>query len=880
LAPRCVEFFSEEGTYLGEKEEMSSMLSAITLIPIDALQGKPLSKFTSKERFSWIRHRRTTRAEDKAYSLFGIFEVYMSPIYGEGEGHAMKRLRREIKEVEKTLLQSLRFDQIGSRHTSIKDAHNETCQWLLNSSKYLDWLNLDKLEEHHGFLWIKGIPGAGKSTIMKFAYGCVYQALELSQEQFRIRHLKRKTGSPDRDQETTAYKTYTIQRALGPVKDTVVIAFFFNARGATLEKSTEGLYRSLLVQLLEHRAYLETIVSLLPFATTELNENYPWNIGILQQLLREVVIRVKSPVVCFIDALDECEEQQVRDMMSFLRQTSDHSRKAGITFRACFASRHYPHISLDVGIELILERQEGHDMDIAEYINAELRIGNSTAAQLIRKEVQRKASGVFMWVVLVVSILNKTSDRGQIHALQRKLSEIPADLNTLFHEMVTRDFENKAQLAMCVKWLLFAIRPMTPRECYFALLFELEPDALKLNENDIPYEAVERFLLDSSKGLAHITPRSRSAGQSNNRTVKAFGIPASGLDQVLPPSQPVVQFIHESVRDFLLDYGGFQIIEPNSANDFHRQSHEHLARCCLHYMTSAVFLDATMPVIRRTSKSGIETGFHVTSLNHYPFLEYSVLHVLDHTAETRFRGIEVKRVVSHFRNDETSSGRVNMTFLHVGNVTNPENEQLYKQNAQGYFALFVVESSVVLGIACVTHDNKETVRVFVENDDRASFEADWRCRIRRAGNKYLISYMVECATKEMIEALLRSGRFDVNVLDPDGKTPLDYAVKRSDNAIVELLRKAGALEHKASDSPHDAVSKTEFFPTYIFPPYPDFSPQETVVFLPYPDFSLQEVDKSFVEERLTGYFGEREVLDAVSAKGKKTRDSKHSCALM
>jgi hypothetical protein len=589
----------------------------------------------------------------------------------------MKRLRREIKEVEKTLVQSLRFDQIGSRHTSIKDAHNETCHWLLNSSKYLDWLNLDKLEEHHGFLWIKGIPGAGKSTIMKFAHGCIYQALEFSQEQFRTTHLRRKTVSPDHDQETTAYKSYMIQRALEPVKDTVVIAFFFNARGATLEKSTEGLYRSLLVQLLERRAYLETIVSLLPFATTELNENYPWNIGILQQLLREVILRVKSPVVCFIDALDECEEQQVRDMMSFLRQTSDHARKAGITFQACFASRHYPHISLDVGIELILERQEGHDRDIAEYINAELRIGHSTAAQLIRKEVQRKASGVFMWVVLVVSILNKTSDRGQIHALQRKLSEIPADLNTLFREIVTRDSESKAQLAACVKWLLFAIRPITPRECYFALLFELEPDALKLDENYIPYDAMERFLLDSSKGLAHITPWGRSAGQFNNRPVEAFGSTASESDQVSPPSRPVVQFIHESVRDFLLDYGGFQIIEPDSATDFHRQSHEHLARCCLHYMTSAVLLDAALPVIRRTSESGMETSFHVTSLNHYPFLEYSVLHVLDHTAETRFRGTEMIRTVSHFRNDETSSGQVNMTFLHVGDVTNPENEQLY-----------------------------------------------------------------------------------------------------------------------------------------------------------------------------------------------------------
>jgi hypothetical protein len=950
LAPKRVEFFSKEGTYLGEKEGMSSMLSTITSIPVDALQGKPLSKFTSKERFSWVKNRQTRLQEDKAYALCGIFDVHMPPIYGEGEDHAMNRLRKEIKQVERTLLQSLRFDRIGSRHTSIKDAHNETCRWLLSSSEYLDWLDPDQLEEHHGFLWIK----AGKSTIMKFAHGCVYQALEFSQERFRMRHLKGKTISPNYNRESTTCKVHKIRGALEPAKETVVIAFFFNARGATLEKSTEGLYRSLLVQLLERRAYLETVVSLLPFVTTELNDNYPWNIGILQQLLREVVIRVKSPVLCFIDALDECEEQQVRDMMSFLRQTSDHARKSGITFRACFASRHYPHISLDVGMELVLERQEGHSEDIAEYINAELRIGNSTAAQLIRKEVQRKASGVFMWVVLVVSILNKTSDRGQIHALQRKLSEIPADLNTLFRDMVTRDSENNDRLAVCVKWLLFAIRPMSPRECYFALLFELEPDTLKFDEEEIPYDAIERCLLDSSKGLAHITPWSRS-GQFNNRPVEVLPTTASDLDQVSPPpSHPVVQFIHESVRDFLLDYGGFQIIDPDSSNNFDRQSHEHLARCCLHYMTSAVLLDSAMPVIRRTSESGLETSFQITSLNHYPLLEYSVLHVLDHTAKTRFRGTDgtdMTRAVSHFRIDEASSGQVNMTFVHVGNVTNPENEQLYEQNAQGYFALFVVESSVVLGIVCVTHDNKETVRMFVENNDRASFEADWRFRIRRGGNKYLISYMVECAAKEMIEALLRSGRFDVNVLDPDGKTPLDYAVKRGDNAIIKLLLKAGALNHRASDSTYDAVSEADFsppdfiplqtgvFPAHTdgfslspytdFPPYTDFSsleadsfspetdsfppqtdsfPPNTDGFLPhtngFPPYtdvlppetrvspparrfsppathvSQQEIYTSSVEERLSKYLREQGVLDTVSAKGNKTKRSKHSCALM
>jgi hypothetical protein len=801
LAPKHVEFFSREGKYIGEREEMSSMLSAITSIPVEALRGRPLSKFTIKERFSWVGSRQTKREEDKAYALFGIFDVYMPPIYGEGEDSAMNRLRKEIREVERTLLQSLRFDQIGSRQTAIKNPHNETCQWLLITHEYLDWLDPDKLEEHQGFLWIKGIPGAGKSTIMKFAHGCVHQALERSQEQFRIRHLKRKTLSPNHGQAKTASTACPTRRALEPIEDTVVLAFFFNARGATLEKSTVGLYRSLLAQLIERRAYLDIAFSLLPFATSELGDNYPWNIGILQQLFREVIIRVKRPVVCFIDALDECEEQQIRDMISFLRQTSDRARKAGIAFRTCFASRHYPHISLDRGGELILERQEGHDKDIAEYLNAELRIGNSDTAQLIRQEIRRKASGVFMWVVLVVSILNRTSDRGQIYALQRKLSEIPADLNTLFRDMVTRNSESKAQLVLCVKWLLFASRPMSPKECYFAILFELEPDlALELNAYEIPYDAMERFLLDCSKGLAHITPWSRPAERSNDEPTRAFPLAAD----ISPPSLQVVQFIHESVRDFLLEYGGFQIIEPGSTNNFHRNSHRQLARCCLHYMASAMLLDAAIPPVPWMSESRMQPNFSLASLNHYPFLEYAVSHVIDHATKAGFSGIEMIRSVSNFRSDQQRlSGKANITFVCWGDMTNSEHEQLYEQTFHACFTLIVVKRSVIVGIACEVHDNKESVRIFADDDDRASFETDRRFRIRRGGNRHLLSYMAECAPVRVMVALLGSGRFDVNLLDPDGMAPLDYALKRGDNAIIDLLYKAGAVKHRRGSLPRD-----------------------------------------------------------------------------
>lgn len=44
----------------------------------------------------WSSNRRTTRPEDKAYSLLGLFGVHMPPIYGEGEHEALDRLRREI----------------------------------------------------------------------------------------------------------------------------------------------------------------------------------------------------------------------------------------------------------------------------------------------------------------------------------------------------------------------------------------------------------------------------------------------------------------------------------------------------------------------------------------------------------------------------------------------------------------------------------------------------------------------------------------------------------------------------------------------------------------------------------------------------------------
>ncbi|KAI0107085.1 hypothetical protein GGR51DRAFT_517343 [Nemania sp. FL0031] len=97
IAPNAVEFYSKDGTWIGDKQSLEPQLRDITHIPVKALRGAPLSDFTIAEREAWARGRQTKYEEDMAYSLLGIFEVHMPLIYGEGRQNAQKRLREEVE---------------------------------------------------------------------------------------------------------------------------------------------------------------------------------------------------------------------------------------------------------------------------------------------------------------------------------------------------------------------------------------------------------------------------------------------------------------------------------------------------------------------------------------------------------------------------------------------------------------------------------------------------------------------------------------------------------------------------------------------------------------------------------------------------------------
>jgi hypothetical protein len=96
LGPASVEFFSREGDRLGSKKSLEQDIHEITGIAIEALRGGPLTEFEVGERLAWAKHCDIQRQEDKAYSLLGIFDVYMPLLYGEGSKKAFVRLREEI----------------------------------------------------------------------------------------------------------------------------------------------------------------------------------------------------------------------------------------------------------------------------------------------------------------------------------------------------------------------------------------------------------------------------------------------------------------------------------------------------------------------------------------------------------------------------------------------------------------------------------------------------------------------------------------------------------------------------------------------------------------------------------------------------------------
>jgi hypothetical protein len=405
LAPIIVEFFSEEGKELGDKISLQLLIYKITNIPPEVLNGSPISQFSVNERLRWAEGRITKHEEDRAYSLQGIFDVELVPMYGEGEAGAFDRLKREIHRLERCF-QDMHNTNPRDDKRRIEESKGgllfESYRWVLDNNAFQQW----RQDSQGHLLWVKGDPGKGKTMLL--------------------------CGIIDELHNSTP-------------KTTLLSYFFCQATDSRINSATAVL-RGLLYMLVHQQPSLVShIRKKHDYAGRSLFEDANAWVALTEifaDVLRDPSL---SKTYLIIDALDECVTDRPKLLEFVAKQSSTSDRVKWIV-----SSRNWPNI------EAQLERA-GHKVRLSLELNAK-----SVAAAVgifIRQKVDQlaqdkqykaeirdavvqhltsNANDTFLWVALVCQDLKTTPKFNVL----RKLALFPPGLDALYKRMLDQISES------------------------------------------------------------------------------------------------------------------------------------------------------------------------------------------------------------------------------------------------------------------------------------------------------------------------------------------------------------------------------------------------------------------------------------------------------
>jgi len=609
------------------------------------------------------------------------------------------------------LMENLTFERMETRLHNVAIAIPRTCGWVRDHSQFRKWSDKREIQKHNGFLWIEGKPGCGKSTIMKSTFAW---AKKHWRTQFTI------------------------------------LNYFFNARApGSLEKSSLGLYRSLVHQLLSTlphigQSFVERFAS--KIRTDSFDE---WTELELQNFLLDVVRSDQPPKLCiFVDALDEGREDDIRDMIAFLERLVMHASSPGESLRICLSSRHYPFISIKGKLSLTVEDETEHRHDIELYVRESLMPeDDSPQTNELRELVCLKSQRIFLWVVLVVQMLNKTNDQGDGRVgMRRRLDNTPGNLDGLFTKILEQSSENIEECTVLLQWVLFSMRPMTEQELYLAVKYSYQTQHL-VSQNQwnvvAPVEGpLGKYLLDRSRGLVELT--------------KA--------------NPPTVQFIHETVREFLVGPLGLGQIQPELASNIVGLSHELLKMGCLACITCC----AIPPTLERYLVDGYVVPkehdlVRRTLAAECPFIDYGVRQVFRHADFAQQHDVSQN------------------SFL--GRIQDPQRLQIVPEmmrwrNLLERYVARKYKSNVPLLYALAEADAPNLVQALL----------DGTVDVNAIGGRYGTALQAACFAghKEVLQRLIQGGA-NVNVNCGEHENAMVAAIHGKHLSIAKTLEEHGAL---------------------------------------------------------------------------------------
>jgi GTPase SAR1 family protein len=534
---------------------------------------------------------------------------------------------------EQKILSRLRFVRLEDRYRLMSPAHRHTLAWMFEDtglqvqnqgngpSTFVQWLH-----SNNDLYWISGRPGSGKSTLMKFL--CHHQKTK--------EHLTTWAGNEE-----------------------VIIAeyFFWNAGKNDLQKSQEGLLRSLLYQILRQypdyirlafpgvwQCYNPTNAGLPGNPDIRLDTEMPHTIPELLDSLTNVCnlhTQSEKRLCFFIDGLDEYagDSRDVIQLVGVLRNLKH--------VKICVSSRQWNEFEDAFGKSGTdkLYMQDFNYQDINAYINDVFENDNNyqeledkdTLGQELIQEIITAANGVFLWVVLVVrSLQDGLLEADSITRLQQRLRKLPTNLEELFERIIFRDVKETYRSEASHMFLVaLKAKENLPLMAYWFLGEDLPAQRLPLRMQQTikRHKDANKRLIASCKGL--LEPRFRSTTEERD------SLPSAILFEY------TVDFLHRTVRDYLLlpTTNVRQWAEPNFNPD--------------EAICKALYSQI------KTAPHGQEYGSHVSALYQtYIFHANSVKLLHGSKMEIQLLSAELVDIVSEYGIKIASSGATEDTHTH------------------------------------------------------------------------------------------------------------------------------------------------------------------------------------------------------------------------
>ncbi|RPA93545.1 NACHT-ANK domain protein transcript variant 3 [Choiromyces venosus 120613-1] len=372
------------------------------------------------------------------------------------------------------ILQCLHTSQYESHRNRVREPVEGTCTWVMEHQKYKDWWE----KETSGLLWLSADPGCGKSVTASFL----------------ITHPKNKQNA-------------------------IVCYFFFKDDNEEQRSATFALCAILHQLFLQERSlclYAEEAFKCKKKGFVEKVDTL-WDI-----LVKAVAEGGCGDVICVVDALDECEEGSLDQLIHHITCLSG-PQTSHIPLKFLVTSRPYRKIERVLGSPETTIRLKGEDevnaltTDVTRVIDEGIKKlesywGRPGGLGYLRNLLESSADRTFLWVSLVLGVLNDSED-DSTEEFTKIATTAPRDLAELYTKILDKSTKpDKARRILNI--VVAAARPLTLREMNVAFKIKREHNSIKdLGDLSEGFEKVKNLcglfvrVIDSKIYLAHPTAR-------------------------------------------------------------------------------------------------------------------------------------------------------------------------------------------------------------------------------------------------------------------------------------------------------------------------------------------------------------------------------------